>query len=146
MKARKIEVKTLVVSAHEERDYAERAIRAGAMGYLSKRCSGKDLVKAIRKTLAGEIVLSSEIMQRMAARMRDGKPDTCSIPELLSDRELAVFELIGQGKKRKDIADSLHISPKTVQVYQEYIKKKLGLQTSVELHQKAYDWVRGILD
>lgn len=127
-------VKMLVSSMHDERLYAERVLRAGAMGYVSKAESASKLVEAIRRVLAGRIYLSPQMADRVMHRLAQGKDDLQHRPlENLSDRELTVLELIGQGMSTRQIAQKLHLSVKTIDSYREHLKTKLNLQNANEL-------------
>lgn len=142
LRARRDDLPVLVLSAHEESQYAERAMRAGAMGYLMKREDIDTVARAVHTVLKGEVFLSDEMMPKLLAKlMNRGGADDSPFAKL-SDRELLVFERIGQGHQTREIAEQLHLSPKTIQVYRDHIKKKLNLRNSVELHQRAYEWVR----
>ncbi|HXF11245.1 MAG TPA: response regulator transcription factor [Desulfuromonadaceae bacterium] len=131
----------LVISMHDESLYAERVLRAGGRGYIMKQEGGKKLMQAIRQVLAGQIYvsekMSSEILEIFSGR-RDGGD---SPVETLSDREFEVFQLLGQGKTTRDIAEQLHLSVKTVEVHRVNIKKKLKQKSSAELIRFAVRWV-----
>ena len=132
----------LVVSMHDETLYAERAIRAGARGYIMKEAGGENLLAAIRQVLRGEIYVSA----RMSAKILDGlsarRPRGSASPiEKLSDREFEVFRLVGQGKSTREIAAQLHLSPKTVDVHRGHIKEKLELKDVTALVRHAVRWV-----
>jgi len=132
----------LVVSMHDEAIYAERALRAGARGYIMKEAGGENLLGAIRQVLRGETYVSP----RMAAKVLDDlsarRPRGSSSPiEKLTDREFEIFRLIGQGKSTRDIAGQLHLSPKTVDVHRSHIKEKLGLTDATALVRHAVRWV-----
>lgn len=132
----------LVVSRHDESLYAERAIRAGARGYLMKLEAGDVIVKAVRHVLSGGIYVSEEIKERLLMGMMTGRKELNQSPlEVLSDRELEVFELTGQGLGTREIAERLHLSVKTVESYRARIKNKLNLSTAAELMQHAVQWV-----
>jgi DNA-binding NarL/FixJ family response regulator len=134
-------VAVLVLSMHEESHYAERALRAGAKGYLMKRDTTKKVVPALRQVLAGKVYISESIAMAMAARLATGRlPDAASPVEQLSDRELEVFELLGQGRGTRQIAESLRVSLKTVQAYCARIKEKLQLGSATELLREAVRW------
>ena len=138
------QVKVLVVSRHDESLYAERAIRAGARGYVMKLRASDDIVKAVRQVLDGRIYVSGEIKDRLLMGMATGGKDVMASPlELLSDRELEVFELTGRGLSTREIAERLHLSPKTVESYRARTKTKLNLETATELMQHAVRWVEG---
>lgn len=137
------DVLLLVVSRHDEDLYAERVIRAGAKGYVMKQEGKAVIVKAVRRILSGGTYLSDRITDRLLMSMSTGSRDdaTKSPLDLLSDRELEVFELTGHGLGAQDIADRMHISPKTVQSYQTRIKNKLNLDSARELVRRAVQWV-----
>jgi DNA-binding NarL/FixJ family response regulator len=133
----------LVLSMHDESFYAERALRAGARGYISKSAGPKTVITAIRRILAGEIYLSQRMASRMVAKFVDGKAkkETGSPEDRLTNRELQVFEMIGRGVRTRDIATQLHLSVKTVESHRENIKRKLQLKSATELLQHAIQWV-----
>ncbi len=138
------EVRCLVVSRHDEALYAERAIRAGARGYVMKLEAGDEIVKAVRRVLAGGIYVSEEINERLLMGLASGRDELAQSPlEVLSDRELEVFELSGRGLVTREIAERLHLSVKTVESYRARIKDKLNLKTAAELMQHAVQWVEG---
>ena len=131
----------IVLSMHDERVYAERCIRAGARGYIMKRESTKKIVEAIRDVLKGNMYLSKELTDLFAERFVTGSPASGgqSIAQL-SDRELEVFQLIGQGYETREIASSLNVNIKTVQTYCTRIKEKLRLNNGAELLREAVRW------
>ncbi len=138
------EVKVLVVSRHDESLYAERAVRAGAKGYVSKLEADEAIVKAVRYVLRGGIYLSEELKDKLLFGAAVGRKDAMQSPlEVLSDRELEVFEMTGRGLPTKEIAERLHLSVKTVESYRARIKTKLGLESGTELMQHAVRWVEG---
>ena len=140
----KPDVLTLVVSRHDEALYAERAIRAGARGYVMKLEAGQVIVKAIRRVLNGGVYVSEEINERLLMGLASGMDSVAKSPfDLLSDRELEVFELTGRGYGTRDIAERLHLSVKTVESYRARIKNKLNLSSAAELMQHAVQWVEG---
>jgi DNA-binding NarL/FixJ family response regulator len=134
-------IRVLVVSMHAEELYAERALRAGASGYLTKEEATTRVVQAVRKVLAGEIYLSERAAARVAARVA-GRPREapCGSGDDLCDRELEVFELIGQGLTTPQVAQHLHLAVPTVETYRARIKDKLKLQDAAELLQHAIRW------
>ena len=133
----------LVVSAHDESVYAEVAFRAGALGYLMKQEALEKIVTAIRRVLSGNIYVSEALGAKMLQQQIRGKTDLQESPvKSLSDRELEVFQLIGQWKKTSEIAQELHLSIKTIEYYREQIKHKLNLKNSAELTQHATAWVQ----
>lgn len=136
------DMRTLVVSRHDEALYAERAIRAGARGYVMKLEAGDLIVKAVRRVLSGGIYVSEEINERLLLGLASGRPQLTQSPlEVLSDRELEVFELTGRGLGTREIAERLHLSVKTVESYRARIKDKLNLKSASELMQHAVQWV-----
>ena len=142
LKARYPELPTLVLSMHDESLYAERALRAGSLGYIMKEEAIEQVLVAIRKVLLGEIFLSEKMKSRMIQQMASGKGKVVSSPiEQLTDRELEVFRLIGEGHSTRQIAGQLHLSVRTVEAYREYIKGKLNLKNATELVQHAFHWV-----
>jgi DNA-binding NarL/FixJ family response regulator len=134
-------VAVLVLSMHEEAHYAERALRAGARGYIVKRETTRKVIAAIRQVLAGELYISAEIATALAEQFVAGKAlAKHSIVESLSDRELEVFELLGQGRGTRQIAEVLRVSVKTVQAYCGRIKEKLNVSSATELLREAVRW------
>jgi DNA-binding NarL/FixJ family response regulator len=132
----------LVVSMHDETVYAERALRAGARGYIMKEAGGENLLAAIRQVLGGQVYLSPKLSARILEGMSGARPRASSSPIAeLTDREFEVFQLIGQGKSTRDIADQLHLSPKTVDVHRGHIKEKLALKDATALIRHAVRWV-----
>jgi len=134
-------VKLLVVSAFQESLYAERALRAGALGYLNKQESNDKVIEAIRAVLAGNRFVSEETMRLLVAQALGDREESKCPSELLSDRELEVFRLIGTGMTSGAIANQLHLSPHTIDTHRENIKKKLGVKTAAELNRRAVQWV-----
>ena len=135
-------VKSLVVSAHDDELYAERALHAGASGYLNKGETGERLVEAVRRVLDGKIFLSPKMTERILNRLISGQTEEYQSPmDSLTDRELAVFELIGRGLTTKEVASDLELSPKTVESYREKIKEKLHLPNANQLVRAAVQHV-----
>jgi DNA-binding NarL/FixJ family response regulator len=131
----------LVLSMHEELHYAERALRAGARGYIVKRETTRKVIVAIRQVLAGQPYMTEEIATALATHYVAGKGTSKESPvEQLSDRELEVFELLGQGRGTRQIAEVLRVSVKTVQAYCARIKDKLNLSSATELLREAVRW------
>lgn len=131
----------LVLSMHEEVHYAERALRAGAKGYIMKRESTRKVIAAVRQVLAGGLYISEDIATCLAAQFVSVKPPAQNSPiDQLSDRELEVFELLGQGRGTRQIAGVLRVSVKTVQAYCARIKEKLSLSSATELLREAVRW------
>lgn len=132
----------LVLSMHDETLYAERALRAGAKGYIMKQEGADKLITAIRTVLGGDIFLSDKMASRLLGRLVGGRGgDTGSTLDRLSDRELEVFELIGRGLGTRNIAERLCVSIKTIESHREHIKQKLQLKNATELVQHATQWV-----
>lgn len=133
-------VLVLVVSMHDESLYAERALRAGARGYLMKSAGGDELIKALRQVFTGQVYLSqnlsAQILDSLSGRRR-GAPGVLNV---LSDREFEVFQLIGEGLTTHEIGSRLHISGKTVETHRLHIRDKLGLKTPPELTKYAVRW------
>ena len=129
----------LVLSMHDESVYAERALRAGANGYIMKQEATENVLVALRRVLRRELYVSDRIASAMLRQIASGvgRPDPMA---RLSDRELEVFRLIGEGHGTRRIAEELHLSVKTVESYQAHIKDKLGLQGSRDLVQRAIEW------
>ncbi|PSQ75284.1 MAG: DNA-binding response regulator [Bacteroidetes bacterium QH_7_64_110] len=136
------ELLLLVVSMHDEALYALRCIRGGARGYVMKRRASETLVDAARQVLDGRIYLSEEMKERFVQTLNGHAEASVDAPlQSLSDRELEVFEQLGQGLAPPEIADQLHLSPKTVYTYQSRIKEKLGIESTPKLRQRAVIWV-----
>jgi DNA-binding NarL/FixJ family response regulator len=129
---------------HDESTYAERGLRAGAQGYIMKQEATEKVLVALRRILTGEIYISERIANRMLQRYigSRGASRPASIADL-TDRELEVFRLIGEGHATRQIAEELHISVKTVESYQAHIKEKLSLRSARELVQHAIQWSVG---
>jgi DNA-binding NarL/FixJ family response regulator len=136
-------MRTLVVSMHDESLYAERAIRAGAMGYITKQEATRKILLAIRRVLSGSIYLNEKIANRILTRLtNDADSITATPPELLADREFQVFEMTGRGLNTHDIASRLNVAVKTVETYRARIKEKLEISDASELLQFAITWSR----
>ena len=137
-------VAPLVLSMHEEELYAERAMRAGARGYVRKRETSKNILAAMRCVLEGGIYISQKISNAMALKFLEGH-EAVGIAQSrvgrLSDRELEIFQLLGKGRSTSEIAEEIHLSLKTVQAYSVRAKEKLGLTTAAELLREAILWV-----
>jgi DNA-binding NarL/FixJ family response regulator len=141
IKASHPSVMVIVLSMHDEGLYAERALRAGARGYIMKREATKRVLQAIRCVLDGKLYLSEKMAMLMAERFVDGRLATAgSLIETLSDRELEVFQLLGRGYSTRQIAGDLHVSFKTVQSFCARIKEKLKLLNASELLREAVRW------
>ena len=135
-------VAMLVISVHDESIYAERALKAGADGYLMKQESPDKIIQAIRQILKGEIYISDSIAKRLIRHLLKGHGEKATPIDSLSDRELEVLQLLGRGFKPKQIADKLCLSIKTIETYQSNIKEKLFLNNAFELAQYAVQWMR----
>jgi DNA-binding NarL/FixJ family response regulator len=135
------ETRMLVVSMHDEALFAERVLRAGALGYISKQESTEKLLEAVRQVLNGEIYLSPTMAARLLHSVVGGYPLDHDPIQGLSNRELEVFGLIGEGITTKQIALRLHLSSKTIESHREKIKAKLGAANSAELSRRAVQWV-----
>ncbi len=132
----------LALSMHDESLYAERALRAGAKGYITKQQATEKVIIAIRKVLSGQIYVSDSMAATMVSKLVGGKPQTGDSPiDRLSDRELEVFLLIGQGYGTQQISERLHLSVKTIETYRAHIKEKLNLTKATQLLQYAIKWV-----
>ena len=135
------ELPILIVSMHDEALYAERVLRAGARGYIMKQEGGKKLLQAIRQVLTGQIYVSEKMSARILETFSGRRPEETASPVArLSDREFEVFQLIGQGKGTKEIADHLKLSVKTVEVHRAKIKEKLSINTATDLVRYAVRW------
>jgi DNA-binding NarL/FixJ family response regulator len=136
-------VATLVVTMHDDPTWAERALAAGALGFVHKSEATRDVVSAVRRVRSGRLWVSERLSEQLLRR-RHGPPsregDTSAV-STLSDRELEVFIRIGRGLTTKRIGEELHLSPKTVQTYRLRIKEKLGLSSAAELSSEATRWV-----
>jgi DNA-binding NarL/FixJ family response regulator len=130
----------LVLSMHDEAVYAERALRAGANGYIMKQEATDRVLTAIRHILGGDVYLSDRLTKRMLQQFVNGSVSPRDPLAKLSDRELEVYRLIGAGHSTRQIADELHVSTKTVESYQAHIKEKLALRNARELVQHAVEW------
>lgn len=142
IRERNPQIRVLICSIHDETLYADRALRAGAMGYVSKEQPASEVLEAIRRVITGRIALSQQMTERLLSRAVGAEQPADQSPiERLSDRELEVFELIGHGLTTHQIASKLHLSPKTVESYRENLKKKLDLRSGTELTRHAVQWV-----
>jgi len=134
LKAQLPNLPVLILSMHDESLYTERALRAGARGYIMKQEPPTALLSAIRKVLAGDVYVSDKMGATLLQRMVGGKKPSDALPmDRLTDRELEIFRMIGAGQTVKDIADKLFLSVKTVEAHREHIKQKLNLKSSAEL-------------
>jgi DNA-binding NarL/FixJ family response regulator len=136
-------VPVLVMSMHDESLYAERALRAGAMGYVMKQEASEKVITAINRVLQGELYLSEKIKEKMLHRFVSNKRDEMVFPiDSLSDREMEVFQLIGNGYSTRQIATRLNLSVKTIDSYREHLKLKLNIQVGSDLVRHAIQWVK----
>jgi DNA-binding NarL/FixJ family response regulator len=135
----------LILSMHDESIYAERAMRAGANGYIMKQEATEKVLVAIRRILQGEVYLSDRLTSAMLQQFVRGTAPAKKSPLVnLTDRELEVFRLIGEGHGTRQIADELHLSVKTIESYQAHIKEKLALRNARELVQHAIEWTMNL--
>ena len=141
IKSRWPAVKILVYSSHDEETFAGRVLRAGAAGYVSKRESMCKSIAALHRVLCGEVHLSPQMTTRLLQRAAVGKPLDQNPTETLSNRELQVFEMIGQGMNTIQIAAKLDVSPKTIESHRKVIKTKLNVPTAALLSRRAFQWV-----
>ena len=130
----------IVISMHDEALYAERALHAGARGYVMKRETTKNVLTAIRRVLGGDVYVSDRVVNSMAKRMSSRKSAAAEPVERLSDRELEIFRLLGQGRTPSQIAEDLRLSLKTVQAYCARAKEKFGVTSLTELLRAAIRW------
>lgn len=133
----------LVFSMHDEAIYAERALRAGALGYVMKEQTSEVLLNAIQHVLTGEVYLSESMKGKLLQKLAKPQSEIVTSPIAhLTDRELQVFGLIGQGRNNRQVAAELNLSVRTVEAYREYIKTKLKLENSVQLLRHAFHWAQ----
>jgi DNA-binding NarL/FixJ family response regulator len=141
IKAEQPELPMLVVSMHDEALYAERALRAGARGYVMKREALDSILNAVRDVLSGEMYISPSMSKRMLFNHIQGGGEARSPVERLTDRELEIFQLIGEGRDMHEIARQLHLSKKTVEAHRANIKEKLSVTSAREVVRQATQWV-----
>ncbi|MDP3686506.1 MAG: response regulator transcription factor [Sulfurimicrobium sp.] len=141
LRQHKIKVPVLIISMHDESLYAERALRSGAKGYVMKQEATEKVLTAIRQVLRGEIYLSERLQGKILQRVINGEEGGLSAIDLLSDRELEVFRLIGHGYSTSDIGRELKRSVKTVETHRAHLKDKLGLKNAAELTHFAVQWI-----
>lgn len=135
-------VPILVFSMHDESIYAQRALRAGAKGYVMKKESSEKIVDAIRRIIKGEIFVSPRVADQVLHQIVNGPANAAVSPiDRLTDRELEVVQLIGRGLSTREIADSLHLSVKTIESHRAHVKEKLNLRNATELVQFSVQWV-----
>jgi DNA-binding NarL/FixJ family response regulator len=143
IKAQGLTTPVLVLSMHDEALYAERVLRAGAKGYITKHEATSTLAKAIRTVASGQVYLSEKMTSTMLEKMtKRGARNLASGMELLADRELEVFQLIGKGLNAREIAELLHLGETTIDTYRSRIKEKLQLRNAAELYSRAAQWVQ----
>jgi DNA-binding NarL/FixJ family response regulator len=143
LRAQEIKVPVLMLSMHAESLYAERALRAGANGYITKEEASAKVMTAIRQVLSGEVYLDPRFMKRVVSQILvNPRNNSASRIERLTDRELAVFELIGEGRTTREVGVRLRVSVATVETYRARIKEKLGLENAGQLHARASSWVQ----
>jgi DNA-binding NarL/FixJ family response regulator len=142
LRAHGIELPTLVLSMHDESLYAERALRAGAKGYITKHEASANVMVAIRQVLSGEIYLKPRFMSSILNRITNGSGVTAQPIDRLTDRELEVFELIGSGQTTREIGARLRLGLTTVDTYRARIKEKLNLENAARLHSEASRWLQ----
>jgi DNA-binding NarL/FixJ family response regulator len=132
----------LIISMHDESLYAERVLRAGGRGYIMKQEGGKKLMAAIRQVLEGKIYVSEKMSAKVLELFSGHRPGSTSSPvESLTDREFEIFQLIGKGLTTLQMAQQLHLSPKTIEVHRANVKTKLNLKTAPELLRYAVRWL-----
>lgn len=142
MKSFGIETPVLVLSMHDESLFAERALRAGAKGYITKYAASSTLFDALKRVLSGKIYLEEEITSVMLEKMTTHATRRRTGMEALADRELEVFQLIGKGRKTVEIAEELSLGESTIETYRARIKEKLQLRNFAELQTRAAQWVQ----
>lgn len=143
LKAQNITLNVLVLSMHDEDLYAERSLRAGAKGYISKNEASKEVVAAIRSVMRGEVYVSRSMNMKLLAKMtQKNRSGQLAGLDLLADRELEVFQLLGKGRSTREIADALNLGESTVETYRARIKDKLNLRSAAELYLRAGEWIR----
>jgi len=142
MKSQHPDIPVLMLSMHDEGLYAERALRAGARGYLMKEEDPEVVVNAIRTIVEGEVYVSEEAISKILSNYTGNWSDKGSIIDRLSDRELEVFKMIGEGYRTRHIAENLHLSAKTVESYKARLKQKLTLKDAAQLARYAAEWMK----
>lgn len=143
LKGRAHSVRVLVCSMHDESLFADRALRAGALGYITKQQATEQIIEALRRVLAGKMYLSPEMSEQLLRRAVGGTDVALARDPLasLSDREMELFQLLGQGLSTQEIAKRMRISAKTAETYRARIKEKLGLGNGAELLHRAMQWM-----
>jgi DNA-binding NarL/FixJ family response regulator len=142
LKVRGIEVPVLVLSMHEEEMYAERALRAGAKGYITKHEASSTLSKAIRQVLSGQVYLGEKMTASILGKLSGHKSSASTGMESLTGRQLEIFRLIGKGYNGREIADQLHLEETTIDTYRARIKEKLRLRNAAEVYSRAAQWLQ----
>lgn len=143
IKAQGLGINVLVLSMHDEELYAERALRAGAKGYITKNEASTEVIQAIHCVMKGDVYASRQMTAKLLERMTHKRVSSeLSGMETLADRELEVFQLLGRGKSTREIAQLLHLGESTVETYRARIKEKLQLRSAAELYLRAGQWVR----
>lgn len=142
MQSQGIEVPVLVLSMHDELLYAERALRAGAKGYITKNQASAQVKLAIQTVLGGDVYLSPQMTNRVLRRMSKGSEDKATGVAALTDRELEVFRLLGCGRNSREIAEEIGLGDATINSYRFRIREKLGIRNSAELYNQAAQWVK----
>jgi DNA-binding NarL/FixJ family response regulator len=137
-----IETPVLVLSMHDELLYAERALRAGAKGYITKNQASSQVKLAIQTVLAGDVYLSPQMTNRVLRRMSKGSESKATGVAALTDRELEVFRLLGCGRNSREIAEEIGLGDATINSYRFRIREKLGIRNSAELYNQAAQWVK----
>lgn len=143
LRAQRLKLKLLVFTMRDEGIYAERALRAGADGYITKEEGTEKAIQAIRLLMQGKRYISDRVAEKMMDTLTGTVPGTGSAVQSLSDRELEVLELLGKGLGSRQIADKLHLSIKTIESHREHMKTKLGLDRATELVSYAFNWFHG---
>ncbi|MDQ6622951.1 MAG: response regulator transcription factor [Verrucomicrobiota bacterium] len=141
LRVHEIDLPVLVLSMHAESLYAERALRAGARGYITKQEASAKVMIAIRQVLSGDIYLDAQVMRRMVGKVVGQSERNGATMDRLTDRELEVFELIGEGRTTREIGSRLSVGATTVDTYRARIKEKLGLANAAQLHAEASRWL-----
>jgi DNA-binding NarL/FixJ family response regulator len=143
IKAQGLDINVLVLSMHDEDLYAERALRAGAKGYITKNEASTEVIEAIRCVMKGDVYASRQMTAKLLERMTQKRSNTeLAGMETLADRELEVFQMLGRGKSTREIAQTLNLGESTVETYRARIKEKLQLRSAAELYLRAGQWVR----
>ncbi|MCB1208986.1 MAG: response regulator transcription factor [Verrucomicrobiales bacterium] len=143
IRSQSLDLNLLVLSMHDEDLYAERALRAGARGYVTKNEASTEVVKAIRCVMNNEVYASKKMTAKLLNRMTQKSiPVEIAAIDTLADRELEVFQLLGRGRNTREIAETLNLGESTVETYRARIKEKLNLRSAAELYLRAGEWVR----